>query len=555
LTLLIAARNAVGRSANQQFHLTPASESPSGWPRPAQVNGERLARQPSKRRIRRRYHRLWRRFEGWDSLDFRMGRASVSCEGTAMMDSLPLEGVWWDPNNPGTQFPGRLGWDNGKIYLCLTVSNSREGLRPKRPESYEVIHGLTYTGKLVSLLDCFEVNCHGTHGVEQRRILANYVLTGGLVPKRSDVGGQFTEVSLEWPDLRRWFWHSGLSVEYCENRPGAFTIGYEPREPIEFGLSDGLRVSFRFGTDSIPVAGPLTDQVKFRDVVRVSLKPERPQNLDFFLKLIEEFKHFFSICLLEHTEPEETVLLGNFDVRDHNGHSFSPHLTLCRSKARRLGSDRMIHPINFLVPFEAVQGSLPEVIQRWHQLAAKTSPAALLYVSSLYKPNQYLEATFLSLVQSAEVFHRRYYGGTYLPQDQFEADVLPRLQAAIPGTLERRVRSPLVHRLSFLNEFSLAKRLKLMIQNHADVFDEYVPGTGGKIRGIVDARNRFTHYSSTSCDQTPKPRDLFLYIDILRMLVELEMMLAAGVERRTLHRCALKSQKYRWMFPPERRLS
>ncbi len=472
-----------------------------------------------------------------------------------MKNTLPLEGLWWTPEHPENRSAGRLAQEDDAVYLHLTVENFPQlGPSPREaPLKYQVIHGLTYTGKPVTLLDCFEISSHGTWGVELRSILVNHVLIGGHVPPSGD-GRLFSEMILEWPDLRRWFLHSGIKVQHRKRQPCAFTLKYEPRKPVKAKLSDDLHLSFHFGTDALPVASWLTDRVSFRDLVWVVAKPSVPHDLCFFLDLAEELKHFFSICCLEQTEPSQINLVGSFHVGDYGGHTAPPHLELYREHAYQPKAERVFHPMNFLVPYDAVGDALPEVLQRWHSFTAKTSPAARLYFSSLYRPGQYLEATFLSLVQSAEVLHRRSSSGTYLPKEQYEADVLPKMKAAIPGFLTHEVRESLVGKLAFLNELSLRKRLKLMIQQHEQVFRKYVPETENMVRGIVEARNYYTHYSSPPpTGWVPRPKDLFLYIDILRVLIELEMMSGAGVELSTLHKCALETQRYRWLFPPERR--
>ena len=472
------------------------------------------------------------------------------------MNDLPYyEGFWWVPDEPDTQLAGRLLVDNGETHLCLTIDNPEMNLFSNRDaRDYEIIHGRSSVGEKISLLKCFDLKSSQTSsGIESRTILANYVLVGGHIPVENETEGQFTELSVKWPGLKRWFFQSGVSVEHGRGNFKGFNIKYEPQDPIAFTLSDETKIVFDFGSDSLPMGGPLSDEVKFREVVWVSVKPIIPQDFSFYLEVLGELKHFFSLCQLEYSEPEVIGLFGNFNIEVlEDGTDIHPYLKVHMHASQRVISDKGLIPMDMLLPYQIIEENISDIMDGWHTLSSKILPARSLYFSSLYGKNRYIESTFLNLVQAAEVFHRNIYGGTYLRVEEYSSKVLPVLVAAIPNNLAREIKHVYSQRLEFFNEYSLAKRLKMMAQNHSDVFDEYVPDWKQKIREIVKARNYFTHYSGENVEKRPDVNDLVYYEAILRMMIELEMLTCAGVKAEELHNQAKSCQKYRWMFHPSK---
>jgi len=175
-----------------------------------------------------------------------------------------------------------------------------------------------------------------------------------------------------------------------------------------------------------------------------------------------------------------------------------PNLTYYKDSRYKPHSSRKPHKMEILLPFDAVKGNLNAVMDGWHKLAAEISPARSLFFTAQYGQVRYMESIFLSMAQAAEVFHRRHYGGTYLPESDYQSNVYPILAAAIPSTLPSDIRDAFRRKLEFFHEYSLGKRLKLMVRRHKAVFDNYVPAWKSKLQGIVDARNYFTHYSATA---------------------------------------------------------
>lgn len=473
-----------------------------------------------------------------------------------MRDLPELEGFWWVPNDPEQQLAGRITSDNDAAKLILTIDspNPSGGIFSNRDHrDYEVLHGRTTDGKLVTLLKCFDLNSSwSSSGIEKRIILANYVLIGGLVPEEI-LDQAFSALSLKWPALQRWFFRSGVEVEHDKQTFRSFNITYKPQEEIRFPYSEDSEINFAFGTDKVPMGGPLAEGINFKEVVWVELQKNEPAGLNYYLERLNELVHFFSICVLEYNHPEKVALIGAFSIEKlDDGKEIPPLLDVYFSSVQEAESDRLPHPIEVLLPYGSIKEHFAGLLGNWAKVAESLSPARSLYFSSLYGQTRYIESTFLSLAQAAEVLHRRRYGGTYIDTEDYESRVKPNLIDAIPQELPSDVKSAFTQRLSFFNEISLAKRLKELCRNNRGVLDSYVNDWKGKIRKVVSARNYYTHYSEAQGTRKPDINELVEAREFLRMILELEMLIATGISIEILHNRAKECQRYRWRFPIDR---
>ena len=139
------------------------------------------------------------------------------------------------------------------------------------------------------------------------------------------------------------------------------------------------------------------------------------------------------------------------------------------------------------------------LFKNWFRNIESLRPVYSLLLSTVYEPDQYVQSTFLSLVQGLETFHRRLYEGIYIPKAEYE-ETRKSLVAAIPLQTTPRIREKLTGMLNWGNELSLRDRLKetlgslsqgswTKLTNHS-VQEDF-------IHTVVDIRNNLTHYKET----------------------------------------------------------
>ena len=158
----------------------------------------------------------------------------------------------------------------------------------------------------------------------------------------------------------------------------------------------------------------------------------------------------------------------------------------------------------------------------------------------------FLELKLLALAQAAEAYHRRVYEGQdrYMAPAEYEKDVLPQLQAAIPATLQQSHRQALSNHVKFGNEFSFRRRLTAFFEEHEVALAVVVPSPGDWIARIVDYRNSLTHHPVASNPPGVDRPALVRCNYVLRILLELCFLKSMSIGSSEILALASRSSRY-----------
>ena len=444
-----------------------------------------------------------------------------------MQNLKTIDGVWWSPERPSKQSMGRLAPGDGGAILSLTDSYTPETFPRPSLNSHPLIHGTTVDGTSATLLNCYDIAKTSTsRGVGTRKIHVNHVLLGEhlQIGERSHY---FDRIHLLWPDLLRWIRHTGVSMP--DTGQGVF-INYA--RPKQICLEIDPSVLIRIDTNIHPsfgIYGPITKEETVRELVWVTFELKELHTVSQCISLIEKLKAFVKVCTLSYSEPEQITLT------DPQQSERPSSIELHSSSFLHASIDREPqYPDHALIPFSSIETRLSEYLSGWFKFAQTISPVPAFYHQVNYGNRFLLEPMFLALAQSIEVIHRRRYGGTYLDDEEFQV-LLPRLLGQIPSQAPQHVKEALTGKLSYLNEYSLGKRLKDICRRHENLIARYVPNWKKVVRHIVDARNFYTHYSGEK-DSAPGLDKLPSCIDFLLTLIEVELLNGSGIDLDLIHK-------------------
>ena len=134
---------------------------------------------------------------------------------------------------------------------------------------------------------------------------------------------------------------------------------------------------------------------------------------------------------------------------------------------------------------------------------------------TLYNPSKYLDFNFLALVQAVEAYHRRASDETDQPPVEHEARIKAILDAAPPAH-----RDWLDQKLTYSNELSLRRRLKLLFTQFSSLLEDLVPDRKATISAIYDNRNYLTHYDPALKGRAATGARLLLMVEVLKFLLQ-----------------------------------
>jgi hypothetical protein len=110
----------------------------------------------------------------------------------------------------------------------------------------------------------------------------------------------------------------------------------------------------------------------------------------------------------------------------------------------------------------------------------------------------WLHVEFLSLIQALEGLHRAILPGGYMTADAYE-DTRKLMCDAIPKGLSSGHRSTLKSKIQYGYEFSLRKRLAMLVNALDESLRRHILGSSGAIpESWVDTRNYYTHWDETT---------------------------------------------------------
>ncbi len=381
-----------------------------------------------------------------------------------------------------------------------------------------------------------------------------YVFRGFHIP--DEEGAYFTSMRFSLKNLAYWIRKPGFSCDY-ELYYKAFRINYKERRGRWYRLND--QFSYRLYQWAFPVLQhEHLVEVNVREHVAIEIRGVngRAFPLSQYLMILKPIADFFTMSAGDICNPYAIYLERNCDycegVDGKKGKPKSARLLLSNNGLSNRQFEMMKY--DFLFTEEELELSLREHLRKWlARYNLLCVPIALYSSAECYE--KYADSRLLLLSQAIEAYHRDCHGGTYLSTDAFKTEVLDPLVKSIPMNLDRKFRDSLKHRLSFVNEYSLRKRLTLLISRYNHVLKAQIKDTGGLANQIADARNQLTHRSGDS--MAVSGNRLHFYSTILGTLLVLSLMEEMGFSHTRIEELAKKNSRIkaiRYAVPRDVRL-
>jgi hypothetical protein len=454
------------------------------------------------------------------------------------MNSFQHDGVWWDLRDPRKRRVGTLRFHPVKgARLRLIVPTEKPDLLPAM-ESYDLIHGRTTDGTAVTLFRCFDISTKGTWSTAPRpiEVFANAVIVGLHCEQPDPL---LHSASVSFRHLDEWWGADGVQADPSAKHPD-FAARYTSEPPIDVHDDGRFRVSVR----SFCVYSVSGREASMREEARVEVTAAAPAPLSEFQKVIQACGDFLSIACLDVCDTRElsVVAPASDPHRPQTGQFYA--VPIYKDLERR-----SVRGPHMLFRYRDVQARLPALMGAWLSQSDALHAARVLYLSGAYGGG-YVESRLLDLTQAAEAFHRRFHPpGTFMDPAEFEATVLPSLQAALPESLDPSFRNSLMRRLEFANEHSLRHRLKELFVEHSDALTALVRKPKQFYSPIADHRNEFTHFPVERLSTRRRPlfdsERVLLFNFILRLLLEACFLRSMGFSTQEVAALTHACERYR----------
>jgi len=250
-------------------------------------------------------------------------------------------------------------------------------------------------------------------------------------------------------------------------------------------------------------------------------------SFESFYSVIRHLQNF--LCLAVREPVHELNIQGETEANKMQGMNYYPPVGIFYKSPYISEAPESLLGLDMLFTYQDISVDLEALLRNWFEKADVLKPICGLYFGMLSNPHLYLENQFLSLVQAAEAFHRRIFGGKYLPKSEYKESVFTPLVNMIPdvnGDLQESLKS----KLGYGNEYSLKTRLSELLDKSGDIVPQLLGNRKVFIDKTVNTRNYLTHYDKKSYKRAARGTELVSLTKKLRILLEVCLITQIGLD-------------------------
>lgn len=447
-----------------------------------------------------------------------------------LQDSFTEQGLWWLAGHEADQVGGTLTYDpvDGAVLKLLgifgdLVTAFNRSLVGADGDDYLSIHGVTTKGKPISLLRALNKSRQlNMPGIANEIWTSNMLVVGIHMTSVQDEA-IFPKSYFRFESIERWLEHEPFSDSYDHDARSLTVIAKKPRE-IFFADHAEFKVS---SVGSLYANNKPETRFAIDVFSQMAITPDEPRSLDWHMSRAVRLQELASLCTghylpllsFELRGPDE--LSGGGETRPIEAHVYA---RMVHTEA----ASRPRHERPVIAGPELARFS-PKAVQLWFDQYEIFSPAINLFFTISGQRQMFTNIRMLLAIQAIEVFHRRTSSATVMPTKEFEVFVKG-LVEAIPTDACGPMRDRLKALYTYCNEPSLGQRLKAIIADLTDAFQEAPAGFDKAfMRKLVDTRNYYTHFSTELRDKTLDGEGMYWASRRIILLLTLMFLQRLGV--------------------------
>ena len=348
--------------------------------------------------------------------------------------------------------------------------------------------------------------------------------------------------------IDEWLWLQGINEDY-NHEERAITISCKQPGNILFNLTNGMRLEITFDIGNTASWGPWERGVNQKAYFK--LVSEEAQELDEFLSTARKIVDLLCFTI------NETVSLDSISATSNGlnqiiGESIT---SITRPASINIIYDPRvfyhskdqpkIEPNQMLFTFSDIRENAERMINKWIESYEDYRNAFDLYFLAQLKPQLSLEVKFLTLAQGLEVYHRRMFSDDVPEMDEVKLKYKELVQDLIEQYPDGEDKKWLEGKIEHLNEVSLGKRIKELINPFKEIFGNSKE-RGKLARKISLTRNYLTHYNPDLESEAAKGEDLHVLSLKMELLFELHFLKLTGFTPEEINSIVDKCPKLRW---------
>lgn len=443
-----------------------------------------------------------------------------------------VNGKWWLPGMEREQIDGYLNLEQQHEITLELNGAFKDWSELTEFSRYDIILGVSSDGKLVTLYKCYESNSRiSMPGYARTSFEVSCIFEGHHFESEGQLS--FDRYYVSFSNLDNWARISGFKVlqQYDENKYlSKYTVEYSVPEDTRFTEVDGVSIGlhYRFNSNVNIVSGIRMTQSTF---FKISKNESTIAFQDFMRVYLYNLQNFLSLVVGETVYP--ITIMGGINALDEvleDGRNSKKNISIILPKPSYQGEGKEIQTFQMNFPYDSIKEDVGTMLHNWFQKSDVLLPIYDLYFGTLYHSTMYLQQRFLSIAQGIESYHRRVFGGTYLPDDQADS-LTSKIVSVIKDELTGDIRNTFINKLSHLNTFSLRTRLKWLIKLHYDFIAPIFEADKTFVDAVVTTRNYLTHFDESQSAKAKRGVELYIVTEQLKFILEVCLFTELGVSK------------------------
>ncbi|MBX9692946.1 MAG: hypothetical protein K2Z81_11225, partial [Cyanobacteria bacterium] len=300
----------------------------------------------------------------------------------------------------------------------------------------------------------------------------------------------------------------------------SLTVKYNHPEKLEWRVPE-IEATFDIQTDiRQSFSSVLPTKVSLSAQPLVTLKPDQPQDVDWFTRRIWHFCNLITFLADERCLPTG-VTARVPGVRQDCWLLYRTKVETEKEKPTPLF---LFHMIDVLDVF-------PSILSRWFSATAIMRDAIRLAMDAFWNDHS-RHGRFLLLAHATEVISRATTDSEYMPPDEYQK-VITKMNGAIPPEVEGDHRDSLRNKIKYGNELAFHKRVTGLVDSLSPDAQKIVCVSPKKFaRGVSDTRNYYTHFTDELRPKALSSAPLYWAGEKLLILFRIVLLKDLGIEEK-----------------------
>jgi hypothetical protein len=440
-----------------------------------------------------------------------------------MVEGFEYRGQWWLPNKPEKAVSGTLRYTHSDGAVLELIGSFEDNGEMHRMPSPVVILGTSSTGKDISLHGCFLIQARMSYpGFSTSSYFAKMVFVGVHFPKTEDI--RFRSMDIRFSHFDEWANMSGFKINHSEEED--VIIRYRRPDDIRVPVGDDFTIAITTRA-MLPKLTLVQKKASVEQQTIARIETTHETSIEEYHRIIHHLQNF--LCLAVREPVHVLSMEGETEANKMNDTAYHPPIGIFYRSPYISEAPESLLGLDMLFTYQDISADFEVLLRNWFEKADVLKPICGLYFGMLSNPHLYLENQFLSLVQAAEAFHRRIFGGRYLPKSEYKELVFTPLVNMIPDA-NRDLQESLKSKLGYGNEYSLKTRLSELLDKSGDIVPQLLGNRKVFIDKTVNTRNYLTHYDKKSYNRAARETDLVSLTKKLRILLEVCLVTQTGLD-------------------------